>query len=319
LIALLGVALCSDIMDREVTLAFGQFMNQHHRKYDTIEETMRRYAIFAKNYRIIEEHNAQDLGFTLGVNQFSDLTPEEIKEKFLIKTTNSFDNPCRIAHVKGKVDPVVDWRKAGAVNPMRNQGSCGSCWAFSTIGALEGLYKIKKGTLEMFSEQELVDCSRSYGNEGCNGGWMSWAFEYIKDKGISKRSEYPYTGRDGTCKKKSNSFQIAGCVNITAEDNDMLLEGLNLVPVSVAVSANNAQFMNYRSGIIKTGCGAPNNELDHGITLVGAGVENSVNFWIVRNSWGTGWGEAGYARILRVPGKAKSMCGIAKEACYPSV
>jgi len=320
LIAILGVVICRDISESEVTVAFGNFMAEYNKHYDTIEETIMRYNIFADNYRYIENHNMENTDFELAVNQFADLTPEEFKFKFLNNPRGEgYDNPCRLPHVKKGTDTKIDWRKKNAVSSVKNQGSCGSCWAFSTVGALEGLYAINKGSILEFSEQELVDCTRSYGNEGCQGGWMSWAFEYIREKGISTRKEYPYEGRNGPCRKKSNSFQIKGCINVTKDDSDSLLEALNINPVSICVRANNREFMYYRRGIIKTGCGTPKAELDHGITLVGADFEGSDAFWIAKNSWGSGWGESGYVRIKRDTGKGQGICGIAMDNCYPSL
>jgi hypothetical protein len=319
LLALACVAICHDVSESEVTIAFGSFMREFNKAYNTIEETVTRYNIFAENYRYILNHNEFNYDFKLGVNQFADLTLEEIKAKFLKKKVEgAFKDPCKFKHEPIKGEEKVDWRKVVG-NTVKNQGNCGSCWAFSTIGALEGLYAIKKGAQLLFSEQELVDCSRDYGNEGCNGGEMNLAFEYIHDKGISTQKEYPYEGRDRTCRKKSNSFQIDGCVNVTENDNDMLLEALTHGPVSVAVKANNREFMYYRGGIIKSGCGGAHDELDHGITLIGADFEGATPFWIVKNSWGTSWGERGYVRIMRNKGKGPSLCGIAMDACYPAL
>jgi len=318
ILLLVSFVLARDISESEVTVAFGGFMRQYDKHYDTLEETIKRYNIFADNYRYIQVHNEFNYDYELGVNQFADLTQDEFKEKYLkLRHEDAAINPCTLKHEQIKPEPVIDWRKKNAVSPVKNQGQCGSCWAFSTVGALEGLYAILNGKILEFSEQELVDCSRSYGNEGCDGGEMNLAFEYIKDKGISTRQEYPYEGRDRPCRKKSNSFQIDGCVNVTKNDNDNLLESLAHGPVSVAVKANNREFMYYRRGIIQSGCGRPSDELDHGITLVGADKEGTINFWIVKNSWGSGWGESGYVRIKRDTGKGPGMCGIAMDACYP--
>jgi xylem cysteine proteinase len=316
LFALVGAVICRDVMDNEVTIAFGSFMREFNKNYESIEETVTRYNIFAENYRYIQNHNEFNYDFTLGVNQFADLTMEEIKEKYLgLKAPDH--NPCKLKHEPIKGEPKIDWRAKGAVAKVKNQGNCGSCWAFSAIGALEGLHFILTKELTTYSEQELVDCSRAYWNEGCNGGEMNQAFEYIKDQGISTDKEYPYEGRDRSCRKKSKSFVIDGCVNVTKDDNDNLLEALAHGPVSVAVKANNREFMYYRGGIIKSGCGKQNDELDHGITLVGADEEKGTPFWIVKNSWGPSWGEKGYVRIKRDTGKGHSMCGIAMDACYP--
>lgn len=290
LLALVGAVICRDVMDNEVTIAFGSFMREFNKNYESIEETVTRYNIFAENYRYIQNHNEFNYDFTLGVNQFADLTMEEIKEKYLgLKAPDH--NPCKLTHEKIKGEEKIDWRAKGAVAKVKNQGNCGSCWAFSAVGALEGLNFLKTGTLTTFSEQELVDCSRAYWNEGCNGGEMNQAFQYVVDNGISTDKEYPYEGRDRSCRKKSKTLVIDGCVNVTKNDNDNLLEALAHGPVSVAVKANNREFMYYRSGIIKSGCGTKRDELDHGITLVGADTDGTTPFWIVKNSWGASWRE----------------------------
>ncbi len=317
-LALLGVALCV-ATDAEVTVEFGSFLKQFGKKYDTLEETIKRYNIFSENYRYIEEHNRKNSNYKLGVNQFADLTLEEFKALYLSKMPTK--TPCTMKHTKVDAKPEIDWREKGVVARVKNQGSCGSCWAFSAIGALESLHAIKKGTpVVEYSEQELVDCSVGYGdNHGCKGGDMSQAFEYVKDKGISTEQEYPYEARDGKCRKKSNSFQVAGCVNVTHDDSNELLEALNIGPVSVAVKANNRAFMFYRSGIITDGCGRDSDELDHGILLVGAAIDKSTNtpYWIVKNSWGPSWGIKGFVQIKRDTAKGHGICGIAMENAYP--
>ena len=315
LLLLAGVVICRVVMEAEVTMEFSKFMKEHNKVYTTLDELQKRYDIFSENYMAIVEHNRVDRDFEMGVNQFADMTLAEIKERFLKK--RALDIPCTLKHTKTAPKTEIDWRNLKAVSPVKNQGNCGSCWAFSTVGALEGLHAIKKGSLVEYSEQELVDCSRSYGNEGCNGGDMSAAFQYVKDHGISTEAEYPYEGRDRTCRKKSNSFQVAGCVNVTHNDNDELLEALTIGPVSIAVKANNMAFMYYRSGIIKSGCGRESDELDHGITLVGAAIESGTPYWICKNSWGRSWGQSGYVYIKRDTGKSSGVCGIAMEDSYP--
>ena len=226
--------------------------------------------------------------------------------------------PCTMKHVKPPVvKKDVDWRQSNCVPSVKNQGNCGSCWAFSAVTVVEIWCCLQRKTLVTLSAQELVDCSRGYGNEGCNGGYMSSAFQYIQDKGISSEAEYPYEGRDRTCRKKSSLCRIQGCVNVTHNDNDMLLEAVNIGAVSVAVKANNAAFMYYRSGIIKSGCGRESDELDHGVVLVGAAGSTDTPYWIVQNSWGRSWGQAGYVYILRSTGIGPGVCGIAMEASYP--
>ena len=316
LLVLLGVALCREVADTEVTLAFGDFLKTHNKRYHTVDEMVKRYKIFSENYRNIENHNSKEKDFKLAINQFADLTKAEFKTQYLryMPTTDA----CKDKHTPITPVPEINWFTKGKVARVKNQGNCGSCWAFSTIGAVEALWAIKTGTLVELSEQELVDCSRSYGNEGCNGGEMDAGFLYIRDKGISTAAEYKYEGRDGSCRKKSAGFKLTGCVQVAHDNGNELLEALTKGPVSIAVKADNSAFMYYRSGIITKGCGTDRDELDHGITLVGAGIDKNTNanFWIAKNSWGASWGESGFVRIKRDP-SGHGICGINMDNSYP--
>lgn len=319
LLALLGAVLCREVSEFEITTEFSKFLKEFGRDYATVEDTMMRYRIFSGNYRKIQELNEEENGVEYGVNQFADLTEEEFRSTYL--TYKPSRTPCSLKHSKTEPKQKIDWREKGAVNRVKNQGACGSCWAFSAIGSLEGRAKIKSGKLVSFSEQELVDCSREYGdNQGCGGGDMNQAFEYIKDHGIAKEEDYPYEARNRKCRRAEapRALKIAGCVNVTRDDNDMLLEALAAGPVSISVTAGNFDFRFYRRGVLKR-CGRPSAKLDHGITLVGAGDENGQAYWIAKNSWGTGWGSRGYVHIKRDTGKGPGMCQIARDACYPVV
>lgn len=195
---------------------------------------------------------------------------------------------------------AVDWKAQGAVTPVKNQGSCGSCWAFSTTGGLEGLSKTAYDDLQSFSEQQLVDCSSSYGNQGCNGGLMTNSFKFVHDHGIVHESEYAYKGTQGKCTATSGNFTISGYTEIT-NCNDLANAIVTRV-VSVAVDATN--WSTYKGGVF-TNCAT---RLNHGVTLVGM----TDQFWVVKNSWGTTWGETGYIRVAR-----GNTCGICNMASYP--
>jgi len=199
----------------------------------------------------------------------------------------------------------VDWRTKGAVTPVKDQGNCGFCWSFSATGAMESLAFIKGRGLPSFSEQQLVDCSGSYGNYGCNGGLMDSAFRYARDIGMTTEAAYPYTsgnGNSGSCKKSCGYFKISGYNDVPAYNDLQLAAAIVQQPVSVAVDANNFQF--YSSGIFNY-CST---NLDHGILAVGY----TSQYWIVKNSWGAGWGEKGYIRMSR-----GNTCGILEMASYP--
>ncbi|KAM3200112.1 hypothetical protein P3L10_032473 [Capsicum annuum] len=197
----------------------------------------------------------------------------------------------------------MDWRKKGVVTGIKDQGQCGCCWAFSVVAATEGINKIKTGKLISLSEQELVDCDTS-SNMGCEGGLMDDAFKFIiKNHGLTTESNYPYEETDGTCKTGKESNHAA---KITTNQ-----------PVSVAIDANASDFQFYSSGVFTGECGT---ELDHGVTAVGYGeTSDGMEYWLVKNSWGTGWGENGYIRMQRNIDAEEELCGIAMQASYPTL
>jgi C1A family cysteine protease len=316
--ALLIGAAAAKVSD-EVEIEFLKFISDHGRSYATTEEYKFRLGIFAEKFEFIQRHNSENSDdHVVGVNKFMDLTDHEYSKYLgLKKNLNHVKKNSTTLNIE--VADSIDWRAKGAVNPVQNQGQCGSCWSFSAVGALEGAYAISTGNLLKFSEQQLVDCSTSFGNAGCNGGWMDQAFEYWEGTKAVLESQYAYTAHDDTC---NTSVVTADGVTLVASYHDVtenspsaLVAALNVGPVAVAVNAGSLGFQLYSSGILKRFCGT---NLDHGIVAVGYGSDNGTDYYIVRNSWGSSWGEQGYVRILRTADEGKpGVCGIQMAASYP--
>jgi len=221
----------------------------------------------------------------------------------------------------GKALPSsVDWVSSGAVTAPKNQGQCGSCWTFSTTGALEGALKIATGKLVSLSEQQFVDCSHEGGNNGCNGGSMDSAFSFSEANAVCTEDSYPYKAAAGTCAASNCTAGIAkgkviGFKDVPPRDLDALMEAVSKQPVSVAIEADQMAFQLYKNGILSKECGS---KLDHGVLLVGYGTENGTDYWKVKNSWGASWGEQGYIRMQRGL-SLDGECGIKLGATYPVV
>jgi KDEL-tailed cysteine endopeptidase len=298
---------------------FREFMRKFNKVYSSALELATRLEIFRENVKYIAEHSTETL--RLKMNEFGDMTPVEfgVHKKDGCFLDTGLDKVSRVsckpfvANMSLSVPTEVDWRTKGAVTPVKNQGSCGSCWSFSATGTMEGANFIKTGKLVSFSEQELVDCSTSFGNMGCNGGLMDYAFEFAVENGMCSEDEEPYKARDMKCDKCAEVAEFTGgCFDVPSNDEDALMRAVAQQPVSVAIEADNNVFMFYDGGIIDdAGCGE---KLDHGVLAVGYGEENGKKYWIVKNSWSTSWGENGYVRIARdETKKGAGICGIASQ------
>ena len=312
------------------------FKITHKKTYHNEHEENLRFEIFRDNKHKIARHNQRfqngEVTYAVDVNKYADLLPREFAERmngFNRSTENSSKLRANrvekgvsfIAPANVKLPESVDWRKQGAVTPIKDQGHCGSCWSFSSTGALEGQHFRATGKLVSLSEQNLVDCSASYGNNGCNGGLMDQAFQYIKDNGgIDTEKTYPYEGIDDKCryKAKNSGATDKGFVDIPTGDEAKLAAALATIgPVSVAIDASQESFQFYSKGVyFDENCSSE--QLDHGVLAVGFGTDAATgqDYWLVKNSWGTTWGDQGYIKMAR---NKENHCGIATAASYPLV
>jgi len=323
IVALLAVSVTAAVFeDHQYEFLFTKWVQQHQKSYDA-DDFFYRFNVFKANLDSIYHHNLGNHTYKKGMNKFGDLTPEEFKAMYT--GYNHIERP--YLRSKNEVDlsdveiaATVDWRTEGAVTPVKDQAQCGSCWAFSATGSTEGAHAIATGTLVSLSEQQLMDCSTPEGNQGCNGGFMDQAFEFIiSNKGITSEDDYPYKAKDGTCKGGMKAAAtISNYVDVTAGSSSKLQAALNIGPVSIAIEADQNAFQFYSSGIFSGTCGA---NLDHGVLAVGYGTDNGTPYWIVKNSWGSSWGEAGYMRMIDKATLNRGMgeCGILSVPSYPVV
>ncbi|XP_076939635.1 cysteine proteinase COT44-like [Bidens hawaiensis] len=308
--------------DNDFNDMFLSWLTKYGKVYKVDGEKEKRFQIFKDNLRYIDQHNSGGHSYKLGLNKFADLTVEEYRLLYtrerMIDSKRKLNNVNRYSIRSGDALPdSIDWRTKGAVAAIKDQGSCGCCWAFSAIGSVEALHQIVTGDLITLSEQELVDCDTLY-NFGCNGGQMNLAFEFIiKNDGIDSDKDYPYIGMDGICnntRKSAKVVSIYGYEYVSENDESALQKAVANQPVAVAIDSHSQDFHLYESGIFNSPCGT---NLDHGVVLVGYGSEDGNDYWIVRNSWGVGWGEQGYIRMERNVPEKEGKCGIAMAASYP--
>jgi len=296
---------------------FVKWTAKHGKKYDTPKEFAYRLSVFAQKLKRMTELQ-KTIDFKLALNKFSDLTKEEFKTKYTgLKISKA---PRNIVTLDISNDPPasIDWRTKGIVNKVKDQGQCGSCWAFSAVAATEAAWAQAGNPLADFAEQQLVDCSSKQGNQGCNGGWMDQAFNYFKIAATELTSDYKYVARDQKCKADPTKYvaQMKSYVDVTPKNPAQLQAAAATTVVSIAIDASDDVFMDYDSGIITSQC---YNDLDHGVAIVGYGSEGTkkpINFWIVRNSWGSDWGESGYVRIENTGSNDDGMCGINMAPSY---
>ena len=314
---------------------FEQYRKDYNRTYKDVYEHWYRYYIFEENYYHIINHNSEQTGYTLGVNNFTDRMPNEMPKGY--KGYPHFRNPHNYHFYRIGLNKLnynqIDWRADGQVTNVKNQGQCGSCWAFSAVATIEGAHMRNTSNLVSLSEQDIVDCVPDC--YGCGGGWPFMAIEYIMDgtvidpntnqshhdknftHGVDKEVSYPYTAMDGTCNFTTSNVGslVRNLTLIPHNSTSALIDAvLRVGPISVAINAG-GDFMSYSSGIYNPPDCDPT-QLDHAVTVVGYGInERGEKYFIVKNSWGPSWGMDGY---IYMSADTPNLCGIAMDACFAS-
>jgi len=335
--SMFAAAIAANVHDRAYyEEKFINWMKEHNVKAENGERFVQWLQNFANNDDIIESHNAKKASYTLGHNKFSHMSNEEFKVYMNLKKMErpADMEPPAFIHTASNTTVMadsLDWVAKGAVTGVKDQGSCGSCWSFSTTGALEGAYQIKNGNLKSFSEQNLVDCDNRQGNPrgtdmGCNGGLMDSAFSWTqKNGGLCSEADYPYvsgtTRTAGTCAQSSCTLdsKVApkSYTDVQKNSDSAMMSALNKGPVSIAIEADQSAFQLYKSGVFTEACG---DNLDHGVLAVGYGTQNGQDYYKVKNSWGTSWGMDGYILLERGGSQKTGQCGmLSGPPSYPNL
>ncbi|XP_008305074.1 cathepsin L.1 [Stegastes partitus] len=326
--AVLAVASCASISLED--LEFHAWKLKYGRIYHSQSEEANRRQIWLENRKLVLVHNIlADQGIKshrLGMTYFADMENQEYKRLISQGCLGSFNaslprSGSTFFRLPEATDlpTKVDWRDKGYVTDVKDQKECGSCWAFSATGSLEGQTFRKTGKLVSLSEQQLVDCSGDYGNMGCMGGLMDYAFKYVQvNGGIDSEDSYPYEAQDGQCRFNPDTIaaKCTGYVDVNQGDEDALKEAVATIgPVSIGIDASSLSFQLYESGVYdEPDCSST--ELDHGVLAVGYGTDSGKDYWLVKNSWGVGWGNQGYIQMTR---NKNNQCGVATAASYPLV
>ena len=289
---------------------FSAFEAQYGKNYLASERAFRA-KVYEYNMKWAAKVNAEGHPYTVGATPFADMTNTEFAISKLCGCMIKPKMTKPATPIMEKAVEEIDWREKGAVTPVKNQASCGSCWAFSATGSLEGGNFVANGKLISLSEQQLVDCDPQ--SSGCGGGLMDYAFEYVMAHGLCTEEDYPYHAKDEDCKddKCESAIKISGYEEVPSYDGAALKQAVSKAPVSVAVEADSAVFQMYKTGVVdSTACGT---SLNHGVLAVGY----TADYWIVKNSWGPNWGDKGYIKIAYKETGA-GICGINQMNSYPT-
>eukprot|EP01125_Pyxidicula_operculata_P001813 TRINITY_DN11662_c0_g1_i1.p1 TRINITY_DN11662_c0_g1~~TRINITY_DN11662_c0_g1_i1.p1 ORF type:complete len:325 (-),score=87.59 TRINITY_DN11662_c0_g1_i1:41-1015(-) len=320
---ILVAALLSIALAFETETLFENFKVKYNKVYATPEEHDLRFGIFSSNLKLASKYNALEGNSIYGVTKFMDLTPEEFRGKYLMpkgSIKHNYEQEFVNFNVPAEIPQSFDWVSKGAVTPVKDQGQCGSCWAFSATEAIESQWFLTKNQLPVLAPQQIVDCDVNNGDEGCNGGDTPTAYEYvIKQGGLDTEASYPYTAEDGTCKFQQSTIgaTIKSWTYITQNKNETEMQAklVALGPQSICVDASSWQF--YVGGAVTSFCG---NSLDHCVMITGYKPYTDVlgftfPVWLVRNSWGADWGESGFIFVEI----GSDLCGVADEVTIPLV
>jgi len=324
LLCCVGAVVSMTVIDRSEVIedqAWQVWKADHQKVYRDFGEEKVRFTIWQDNFRRVVEHNQKSSDLTLAMNKFGDMTTAEFSAKMTgYRGNKGGEGSTFLAPENVQLPASVDWRTKGMVTPIKDQKQCGSCWAFSATGSLEGQHQKKTGKLVSLSEQQLVDCSGKFGDLGCNGGLMDNAYKYIKaNGGIDTEASYPYKAVDQKCafNNKTIGATVTGFTDIPSKNESALQQAVATVgPIAVAIDASHFSFQFYHSGVYDEWF-CSQTRLDHGVLAVGYGADpKGTKYWLVKNSWGTSWGQKGYIWMSR---DRNNQCGIATSASYPLV
>jgi len=297
-----------------------KFGRQHH----NVEEYALRLSNFVKTHNFIQEHNASNSTHVAGHNQFSDWHRAEYVSMLGYKADATVPVKKNL-HIfdESANDSYINWVDAGAVTPVKDQGQCGSCWSFSSTGSIEGAHFVATGELLSFSEQQLVECSHGLlGNHGCNGGLQTYAYQYYESHFAELESVYPYTSGNGKAdysncsydSKSKTAVEVSGFKNVTPSNPTQMKSALTTSPLAVAIEADKMVFQTYQSGVLSSSkCGT---NLDHAVLVVGDGMEDGQEYWLVKNSWNTTWGDQGYIKLAK--DSSSGTCGVQLDPQLPT-